>query len=471
MTKRLVALSVGITLLLASARMIAAADTDYLHESKQDRDARMDWFRKAKFGMFIHWGLYSVPAGEWNDNKNLGEWFLEETRMPVSQYEQYRTKFNPVKFDAKAWVKVAKAAGMKYIVITSKHHDGFAMFHSNMSDWGIRSTPFQRDPMKELAAACKEEGITFCFYHSIMDWHHPDYQPRRGHNDVAASHGAPDMDKYVPYLKGQLKELLTNYGPIGILWFDGEWENTWTQERGRDLYNYVRSLQPSILVNNRVAKNRAGMTGVSRGDEVIGDYGTPEQQIPANGLPGKDWESCMTMNGHWGYNKHDENWKSTKDVVRMLVDIASKGGNYLLNVGPTSEGLIPEPCVERLREVGRWMNVNGEAIYGTKASPFPKTPVWGRVTQKPGKLYLHVFTWPKSGKLEVKGLTNKITAAYLLADHKSLRTVSKSWGIELSLPKTAPDAIASVAVLEIAGEPAVKVVAEEIKPVKPPKKK
>ena len=424
-------------------------------ETKEQRDARMAWFRDAKFGLFIHWGVYSVPAGEWQGNKNYGEWFLEETHMPVSQYEKFRDQFNPVKFDAKQWVAVAKDAGMKYLVITSKHHDGFAMFDTKLTDWGIMSTPWKRDPMKELAAACKEAGIKFCFYHSIMDWHHPGYTPRRAWNDVAKAKGDPQFDRYVAFMKGQLKELVTNYGPLGILWFDGEWEDTWTQDRGKDLYAYVRNLQPDIIVNNRVGKNRQGMQGLSKGDDVVGDYGTPEQEIPAGGLPGVDWESCMTMNNHWGYNKNDQHWKSSAEMIRMLIDIASKGGNYLLNVGPTSEGLIPEPSVQRLAEIGKWMKVNGEAIHGTTAGPFSRAPAWGRVTQKQGKLYLHVFDWPKDGKLVVPGLAAKVKAAYLLADanRAALKTTANADRVEVAVPAQAPDAVASVIVLELDGKP------------------
>jgi alpha-L-fucosidase len=283
-----------------------------------------------------------------------------------------------------------------------------------------------------------------------MDWHHPDYVPRRAWNDTAKD--KPDFDRYVQFLKGQLKELVDNYHP-GILWFDGEWEATWTHERGKDLYAYVRSLQPDIIVNNRVGKNRTGMAGLSQGKEIVGDYGTPEQEIPANGLPGVDWESCMTLNDHWGYNKNDHNWKSTETILRNLIDIASKGGNYLLNVGPTAEGVIPMPSVDRLREVGKWMKVNGESIYGTTAGPFLKPPAWGRATQKPGKLYLHVFNWPKDGKLSVAGLQDKkITSAYRLADanHAPLTTTVGQNSLEITVPAQAPDAIVSVIVLEVA---------------------
>ncbi len=431
----------------------AIAETAFEREAAADRDARMAWFREAKFGMFIHWGLYSVPAGEWKEKKSYGEWIFEKARIPTSEYVKYREQFNPVKFDAAAWVALAKQAGMKYIVITSKHHDGFAMFDTKLTDWGIMSTPFRRDPLKELAAECKKAGLKFCVYYSIMDWHHPDYAPRRKWNDTAK--GEPDMDRYVPFMKGQLKELVTNYGPLGILWFDGEWEKTWTHEHGKDLYAYVRGLQPDIIINNRVGKNRKGMKGISVGKEIVGDYGTPEQEIPADGLPpGVDWESCMTMGKHWGYNKHDQDWKSSTTMIRMLIDIVSKGGNYLLNVGPTAEGLIPDPSVERLHEIGKWTKTNGESIYGASACPFPKAPAWGRITRKPGKLYLHVFDWPKDGKLSLPTPDGKPTSAYLLADPKRspLLMSLKSDSVEITLPAKAPDSIASVVVLRIADE-------------------
>ncbi|MCX8156051.1 MAG: alpha-L-fucosidase [Verrucomicrobiae bacterium] len=444
-------------LVLALAGTLAAQTPtkDFRQETPAERDARMAWFREARFGMFIHWGVYAVPAGEWQGKTHYGEWFLEETKMPVSQYEQFAQQFNPVKFDARQWVRMAKEAGMRYLVITSKHHDGFGLFRSELTDWCIKRTPFPRDPLQELAAACKDAGLVLCFYYSIMDWHHPDWGTRRKYHDLAT--GTPDMDRYVAFMKGQLKELLTRYGPIGILWFDGEWESPWTHERGVDLYNYVRSLQPRIIVNNRVGKGRAGMSGMDQG-QGVGDYGTPEQEIPPTGFgPGVDWESCMTMNNHWGYNKHDQNWKSTRTLLRNLIDCASKGGNYLLNIGPTAEGTFPEPCVQRLAEMGAWMKLNGEAIYGTTASPFKKLP-WGRCTQKPGKLYLHVFDWPNDGRLLVP-LANQVTRAYLLAHRQTALAVAPgpadTGGLLVSVPAAAPDPHASVVVLEITGPPQV----------------
>jgi alpha-L-fucosidase len=429
-------------------------------ETLQQRDARMQWFREARFGMFIHWGVYAVPAGEWQGKTDYAEWFLEQTKMPVSQYEKYAEQFNPVKFDAKAWVRMAKDAGMKYIVITSKHHDGFGMFRSDLTDWCIKSTPFQRDPLKELADACQEAGIKLCFYHSIMDWHHPDWGTRRAWNDKAPA-TPPDMDRYTTYMKGQLKELLTRYGPIGILWFDGEWESPWTNERGLDLYNYVRSLQPQIIINNRVGKGRAGMQGMDK-DKGVGDYGTPEQEIPPTGFgSGVDWESCMTMNNHWGYNKNDKNWKSAQTLIRNLVDCSSKGGNYLLNIGPTAEGEFPQASIERLAEIGKWMKTNNDSIYGTTASPFARLP-WGRCTKKEtdtgAMLYLHVFDWPKDGKLVVPGLRNEIAGAKLLAAGRKLETSATADGVTISIPAQPLDPIDTVIVLEIKGKPNVEVV-------------
>ena len=355
--------------LFASCPASAQPVQDFTKESPAQLAKRMAWFNDARFGLFIHWGVYSVPAGEFVSTKDgvsktnlgFGEWYLEESKMPVSQYEKFADQFNPVKFDAKAWVAAAKNAGMKYLVITSKHHDGFGLWPSKQSDWNISRTPFKRDILKELADACQAEGIRFCLYHSIMDWHHLDWGTRRAWNDLAANAPAPDMDRYTAYMKAQLKELQTGYGPLGILWFDGEWEKPWTHERGVDVYNFVRGLQPNIIVNNRVGKGRSGMQGMDKG-QGVGDYGTPEQEIPATGFgKGVLWESCMTMNGHWGYNKNDHNWKSTQTLIRNLIDCASKGGNYLLNVGPTSEGLIPAPSLERMAAIGEWMKVNGDA--------------------------------------------------------------------------------------------------------------
>lgn len=341
-------------LLLFSQFILFSQKTDYLHETAAQRADRMAWWQDARFGLFLHWGAYSVAAGEYNGQKNYGEWLMYEAKVPTLEYEKLAAQLNPVQFNAEAWVKVAKDAGMKYIVITSKHHDGFSMFDSKVSDYDIVDrTPFKRDPLRELADACKKAGIKLCFYHSIMDWHHPDAKGDR----------FPTYREN--YLKPQLKELLTNYGDIGVLWFDGEWIDEWTEPQGKDLYNYVRSLQPNIIVNNRVGKGRNGMQGMNNADDSAGDFGTPEQEILStqSGLP---WESCMTMNDHWGFNREDTNFKSAAEIIWNLADIVAKGGNYLLNVGPTPEGTFPQQCIDNLKVTGEWTHRNAAAIYGTK---------------------------------------------------------------------------------------------------------
>ena len=404
-------------------------------ETPAARDQRMAWFREARFGLFVHWGVYAVAAGEFDGEPvpGAGEWIQHGGRIPFSKYRGLQGRFNPVKFDAAAWVRAAKEAGMKYLVITSKHHDGFCLWPATQTNWSVGGTPFGRDPLRELADECARQGVRFCLYHSIMDWQHPNYAGT-SYNDVEPRE--PDMDRYTAHLKGQLKELVERYQP-GVLWFDGEWESCWTHERGTDLYAFLRGLDPRLILNNRVGKGRAGMEGMDQGDQRVGDFGTPEQQIPATGFgPGVDWESCMTMNDTWGFKSADTNWKSATTLVRNLIDCASKGGNYLLNVGPTAEGLIPQASLDRLAEVGRWMAVNGESIHGTGPGPFRRVS-YGRCTSRPGRLYLHVFDAPKNGKLSLPGLQNRATVAFLLAD--PARTPLPLSSDDVSLRVTLPD--------------------------------
>lgn len=433
-------------------------------EAREARDARMAWWREARFGLFIHWGLYAIPAGEWKGTVIPGasEWIMNSARIRPADYEPLRDRFDPTAFDAKRWVEIAKNAGMKYIVITSKHHDGFCLWDSKLTDWDIASSPFRRDVLKELAEACREAGIRLCFYHSIMDWTHPDYLPRRPWDDRPAD-GA-DFDRYREHMKGQLAELLSGeYGDIGVLWFDGEWEDTWTHEFGKDLDDYVRALKPGLIVNNRVDVGREGMAGVTREGGYRGDFGTPEQEIPATGVRAPDgtpldWETCMTMNGSWGFHRHDPNWKSSETLIRMLCDIASKGGNFLLNVGPTAEGEIPPESVERLAAIGAWMRTNGDAIHGTGPSPFESLP-WGRATTEAidggTRIHLIVFAWPTDGALRVPGLLSDVVGARLLADGAPLSTTRRGADVVVSLPATAPDPVASVVSLDIVGEPSI----------------
>lgn len=396
----------------------------------------MAWWRDAKFGMFIHFGLYSVPAGEWS-GKGTGhaEWIRDTAQIPVSEYEKLLAKFNPTKFNAAEYVRIAQDAGMRYMVVTSKHHDGFCLFDSKQTDWDVMHTPFQRDIMKELSDACHKLGevkvdekitvgsqpVRFGMYHSIMDWHQPDYLPRRPWEKDHRPEAPADFDRYVHYLKAQLAEITSDVYDPGLIWFDGEWESTWTRTRGGELARYMRTIAPNVIFNNRIDTGRDGLSGGSKGEQH-GDYETPEQTIPEKGFPG-DWETCMTINNNWGYNAADKNFKSSEDLIKKLCDIASKGGNFLLNVGPTGEGEIPPESVKLLQEMGQWMRVNGDSIYGTIRSPLLTTPSWGRVTMKPSAtgatLYLHVFSSPADGKLALQGLLNKPGRAWLLQDSKS----------------------------------------------------
>jgi alpha-L-fucosidase len=412
-----------------------------------EQDQRMEWWREARFGLFIHWGLYAQPAGVWKGEEipGISEWIMARAKIPVKEYEQLAATFNPVKYNAEQWVRLAKQAGMKYIVITSKHHDGFAMFHSKASSYNIvDATPFDRDPLKELAEACDKYDMQLGFYYSqAQDWHEPG--GTYWNIEQGEPHWDPDLvrEPLMNYINGkavpQVKEILENYGGLDILWWDTP--RGMTLEAAEAL-QAVADNYPDLITNNRLY------------GPWPGDFSTPEQHVPPTGLD-YDWEVCMTMNTSWGYKKHDNNWKSDTTLIRMLTDIASKGGNLLLNVGPTAEGEIPAPSVERLKSIGKWMDVNGESIYGTQASPFFKLP-WGRCTSRnTGKgttLYLHVFQWPENNHLRVPGLSADITNIRLLSDQtQKLDSHREGSDLLIELPGQMPDPINTVIVVETEG--------------------
>ena len=446
-SKKLVTALFLIALSLSSAAQYAFAQQSLTPEQEAARRKRLEWWREARFGMFIHWGLYAVPAGEWKGRPipGLGEWIMNHGQIPIAEYEQLAKQFDPEKFNADEWVAIAKNAGVKYIAITSKHHDGFAMFGSKASKYNIvDATPFHRDPLKELAAACRKAGIRLGFYYSqTQDWHEPDGV---GNTWDFPDESKKNFDKYFQEkVIPQVRELLTGYGPVALIWFDTP--RNITKEQSQELADLVHKLQPNCLVSGRVGHG-------------LGDYDSAGDNQITVGKVNRDWETPVTLNDTWGFKKDDNNWKPTSILIQQMAKVASRGGNYLLNVGPTSEGVIPQPSVERLAAVGQWMKVNGESIYAGNASPYPYQQPWGTITSKPGKLYLHVFSWSPN-ELMLYGLKNKVQKASLLADPKPLKFSQQknkqldTYALRISVPTTAPDKNDSVIEVDIAGEPQV----------------
>jgi alpha-L-fucosidase len=410
-----------ITLFLS---LLAVSSAQTYKPSEANLKARQ-WFQDSKFGLFIHWGVYSV-MGE-------GEWVMNNKKMTIAEYEPLAARFNPTEFDAAEWVRIAKSAGMKYITITSKHHDGFAMWGTKQTQWNIvDATPYKKDPLKMLAEECRKQGVKLLFYHSHLDWHHPDYFPRgrTGHNSGRPESG--DFNRYLDFMDNQLRELLTNYGDIAGIWFDGWWDKPTTDWRLERTYSLIHSLQPAALVGNN--HHRKPFDGE--------DFQMFEKDLPGQNTAGFNaeseigklpLESCDTMNKSWGYNSKDQQYKTVKDLVHFLAKAAGHNTNFLLNVGPMPNGKIQPEFAQRLQGMGDWLKVNGESIYGTRGGPLPPR-AWGSMTQKPGKIYVHVLDWDDP-LLALSGLP-RVTRAKALASGAPVQVTQLNNGVVLHLPES-----------------------------------
>jgi alpha-L-fucosidase len=396
-------------------------------------DAIAAW-QDMRFGMFIHWGPVSLTGQEIGWSRGAA--------TSIDDYDRLYSQFNPVHFDADEWVRLAKDAGMKYIVFTAKHHDGFCMWNTATTDYNIMKSPFGRDVVRELADACHRHGLLFCTYYSILDWRHPDYP--LGSPAGKTSKPNADMERYTRYLKQQVAELVSHYGPLGIMWFDGEWEEPWTPERGTDLYAFLRRLQPSLIINNRVSKARAGMDGTSAAGQFSGDYDTPEQRIGAFNMD-RPWETCMTICQQWAW-KPGDTMKSLSQCLRTLVSTTGGNGNLLFNVGPMPDGRIEPRQVDRLKEMGAWLRARGESVYGTRGGPFKPGP-WGASTRRGTRIYLHVFSW-KNANFVFPVIPAKVIRARLLGGGP-VEIVQTDAGLTVRVPSARQDPIDTVIVLDL----------------------
>jgi alpha-L-fucosidase len=388
---------------------------------------RTQWWRDARFGMFIHFGAYAVPA--------RGEWVKSNERLTTETYQKYVDEFNPADFDAKAWAKTAKAAGMKYAVLTAKHHDGFCLFNSKYTDYQLSKNFGGRDLVREFLDAFRAEGLKVGLYYSLIDWHHADYpnvgnHPQRDDKEYAKR--TFKWDNYLKYMHSQVEELLTQYGKLDIMWFDYSFDEYSGEKWGAtELVKLIRKHQPNIILDNRLSINE-GTSSKGRMLKTIGDFESPEQGIPDVPLVDKynnpiPWESCLTLNDNWGYAEQDVNWKSPELVVQTLVNCVSKNGNLLLNVGPNARGQIPQESIDILAKVGQWMTMNSESVYGCGAASLAK-PDWGRFTQKGNVIYAHWMN-PNLGELNAKGVDgDQVKNIYLLKSGAELKYQKTWWG-------------------------------------------
>ena len=428
--------AVALVCLIALSGIAALGQNEY-QPSKENLEARQ-WYQDAKFGMFVHWGIYSELA--------TGEWVMQEHRIPVRDYEKLAGQFYPVRFDAKQWVAAAKAAGMKYITVTSRHHDGFAMFETKQSDWNIvQRTPYGKDVMRQLADECHKQGIKLFFYYSQLDWHHPDYFPLGDTGRTAGRPQGGNWNRYLDFMNGQLTELLTNYGEVGGIWFDGMWDKPDADWQLPKTYGLIHRLQPQALIVANHHKTPIPGEDVQTferdlpGENKAGYSGAAVSALPL--------ESADTINNSWGFNLTDNHFKSTRDVVHYLVKAAGKNANLLLNVGPMPNGEIPAEAVNRLRDVGQWLEKNGESVYGTRGGPIAPA-LWGVTTQKGNKVYVHVLeaTGPSLALPQLK----KIRSAVLLQGGAPVQFAENEFGLLIKLPLGAEGEIDQVIVLELA---------------------
>jgi alpha-L-fucosidase len=427
-------------LVVAPGGSIAQSQNQQQYRPAPENLEARRWFQDAKFGLFVHWGVYSVMGD--------GEWVMNNRKIPISEYEKLPSQFNPTEFDPAEWVALAKAAGMKYITITSKHHDGFAMFDSKVSDWDIVDrTPYKKDVLKMLADECQKQGIKLFFYYSQLDWHHPDYFPRGRTGLTAGRAESGEWFKYIDYMDGQLKELLTNYGPIGGVWFDGMWDRPKADWRFEQTYKLIHSLQPAALVgSNHHLKPFPGE-----------DFQMFEKDLPGQKTASFNAESevgdlpletCETINGAWGYNADDKRFKSAKDLIHYLVKAAGYNANFLLNVGPMPSGKIQPEFADRLKQVGAWLEKNGETIYGTRGGPLSPRP-WGVTTHKGNKVYLHILNWADP-VLAMPKLRKKVKSATFFKDGSKVEFLEHDkYGLFIRNPQGFADEYDTIVVLEL----------------------